>query len=210
DHHFDRRHVANFEQQIFDELRGLSLQHVHLPVSSDDFFSHNNIMVIPGRSRGIPPRNRKSNSLGDPSTLPRNDVVYCLSVSSATPGNSFPSNNSSVAPPPVEMNVILSATPACLTAVTESPPPIIVIAFDRASARAIAKVPLAKSGISKTPSGPFHKIVFAIAISPSKSAIVSGPASRFCQSSGIPRSGVSRPNSRLGAPARTSCAIMAS
>src|SRR5205814_8479561 len=52
DHHFDRRHVANFEQQIFDELRGLSLQHVHLPVSSDDFFSHNNIMVIPSEAEG--------------------------------------------------------------------------------------------------------------------------------------------------------------
>src|SRR5205814_2515088 len=28
------------EQQILDELGGLGLQHVHLPVRSDDFFSH--------------------------------------------------------------------------------------------------------------------------------------------------------------------------
>src|SRR6266853_1431915 len=52
DHHFDRRHVANFEQQIFDELSSLSLQHVHLPVSSDDFFSHSKIMVIPSEAEG--------------------------------------------------------------------------------------------------------------------------------------------------------------
>src|SRR5207244_12261555 len=119
------------------------------------------------RSQGITPHNRKGNSLGDPSTIPRDDVVYCSSVSAATPGNSFPSSNSSDAPPPVEMNVILSATPACLTAVTESPPPIIVVAFDRACGRAIAKVLLAKAGIAKRPSGQFYRIVFARARPPS-------------------------------------------
>src|SRR5438045_6116868 len=53
---------------------------------------------------------------------------YFLSVNAATPGNSLPSSNSSEAPPPVEMNVILSASPACFTAVTESPPPMMVVA----------------------------------------------------------------------------------
>src|SRR5205823_8680454 len=88
-----------------------------------------------------------------------------LSVSAATPGSSLPSSNSSEAPPPVEINVILSARPACLTAVTESPPPIIVVAPDCAIASAIAIVPSPNSGISKTPMGPFHKIVSALAIS---------------------------------------------
>src|SRR6266513_5591677 len=90
---------------------------------------------------------------------------YFLSVSAATPGSSLPSSNSSEAPPPVEINVILSARPACLTAVTESPPPLIVEAPDCAIASAIAIVPSPNSGISKTPIGPFHKIVSAFAIS---------------------------------------------
>ena len=38
------------------------------------------------------------------------------------------------------MNVILPASPACFTAVTESPPPMIVVAPDWASASAIAIV----------------------------------------------------------------------
>src|SRR6266702_5191724 len=88
---------------------------------------------------------------------------YYLSVSAATPGSSLPSSNSSVAPPPVEVKVIFSAKPACFTAVTESPPPTTVIASDFASASAIAIVASAKSGISKTPTGPFQKIVFAFA-----------------------------------------------
>ncbi len=55
--------------------------------------------------------------------------IQLFSVSAATPGNSLPSINSREAPPPVEMKVILSARPACLTAVTESPPPMMVVAF---------------------------------------------------------------------------------
>src|ERR1019366_7313896 len=46
-----------------------------------------------------------------------------LLLSASTPGNFLPSRNSSDAPPPVEMCVILSATPAALTAATVSPPP---------------------------------------------------------------------------------------
>src|SRR5207344_758642 len=44
-----------------------------------------------------------------------------------TPGSVRPARNSSDAPPPVEMCVILSATPAFVTAATESPPPMIVV-----------------------------------------------------------------------------------
>src|ERR1700732_2628534 len=68
---------------------------------------------------------------------------YFLSVSASTPGSFFPSRNSSDAPPPVEMWVILSATPAACTAATESPPPTIEIApAFSAIARAVLKVPL--------------------------------------------------------------------
>src|SRR5271167_3099268 len=51
--------------------------------------------------------------------------AHFLSVSASTPGSFFPSRNSSDAPPPVEMCVILSATPAACTAATESPTPTI-------------------------------------------------------------------------------------
>src|SRR5213083_2779288 len=131
---------------------------------------------------------------------------YFLSVNAATPGNSLPSSNSSEAPPPVEMNVILSASPACFTAVTESPPPMMVVAPDWASASAIAIVPSAKSGISKMPTGPFHRIVFALAISSSNKAIVALPISTACQPSLIPCSRDKRLVFRVGAPARISCA----
>src|SRR6476469_3452007 len=90
---------------------------------------------------------------------------YFLSLNAATPGNSFPSSNSRDAPPPVEMNVILPTSPPCFTAVTESPPPTIVVAPDWAIASAIAIVPSPNSGISKTPIGPFHRIVSDLAIS---------------------------------------------
>src|SRR5580692_11618779 len=50
---------------------------------------------------------------------------HFLSVSASTPGSFFPSRNSSDAPPPVEMWVIFSATPAACAAATESPPPTI-------------------------------------------------------------------------------------
>ncbi len=47
------------------------------------------------------------------------------SSSASTPGNFFPSRNSRLAPPPVEICVILPDRPDLFTALTESPPPII-------------------------------------------------------------------------------------
>src|SRR5579862_8570064 len=80
------------------------------------------------------------------------EVLYRLSVSALTPGNSLPSRNSRDAPPPVEICEILSATPAAVTAETESPPPTIDVAPAlSATARASLNVPLAKAGISNTP-----------------------------------------------------------
>src|SRR6266566_5772086 len=84
------------------------------------------------------------------------------SSKAATPGSSFPSRNSSDAPPPVETWVSWSSMPA--TAATESPPPTTVTApFFPAStsAFAIARVPASNGGVSNTPIGPFQKIVLA-------------------------------------------------
>src|SRR5207249_9017688 len=78
----------------------------------------------------------------------------------AIPGSSRPSRNSSDAPPPVLMCVNLEARPCCSIAATESPPPTTTVAPASAFAarkRAIAFVPWANDGISKTPSGPFQK-----------------------------------------------------
>ena len=52
----------------------------------------------------------------------------------ATPGSVRPPSHSSDAPPPVEMCVILSATPAFFTAAIESPPPMMVVPFTAATA----------------------------------------------------------------------------
>ena len=60
------------------------------------------------------------------------------SINTATPGSTLPSINSSVAPPPVLMWVILSAYPNCSTAEAVSPPPTIDSAGDSATARATA------------------------------------------------------------------------
>src|SRR5438876_6910739 len=64
-----------------------------------------------------------------------------LSGRTATPGSSMPARNSSVAPPPVEICEILSATPAALMAFSESPPPTTETAPDCATALAMATVP---------------------------------------------------------------------
>lgn len=50
------------------------------------------------------------------------------SVRAAMPGSTLPSNSSRLAPPPVEIWVILSARPTFSTAATESPPPMMVVA----------------------------------------------------------------------------------
>ena len=94
--------------------------------------------------------------------------------------------NSREAPPPVEMCVILSASPAFVTAAAESPPPIIVLqSVNSAKYSAIAFVPTANGFNSNTPTGPFHKTVFASARTLLYNSIDSGPISNPSQSSGI-------------------------
>src|SRR5204863_1694140 len=118
------------------------------------------------------------------SLMPQSD--QCLFVNASTPGNCFPSRNSSDAPPPVEMWEILSATPAAFTAETESPPPTIEVApAFSATACATLNVPLAKGDISKTPMGPFQTIVAARETSSENSSMDSGPISRPIRLSGM-------------------------
>src|SRR5687768_13467697 len=105
---------------------------------------------------------------------------YVLSLSAATPGNSSPERNSNVAPPPVEMCVIWSATPARVTAETESPPPTITVAPRCAASEtafATPIVPSSKGGSSNTPIGPFQMIIFASCNADAKWPTVSTPMS---------------------------------
>src|SRR5205814_9594469 len=93
----------------------------------------------------------------------------------ATPGRTLPSMNSSEAPPPVETWLSLSASPACSTAWTDSPPPTMVVAWELAIARATSRVPVAKRGSSKTPIGPFHRTVAAEVTSARNHSMLCGP-----------------------------------
>ena len=94
-----------------------------------------------------------------------------------TPGSVRPARNSSDAPPPVEMCVMRSRTPALPTAATESPPPTTVVAAASATARATASVPAAKASISNTPMGPFQTTVPARPTTSAYAARVRGPMS---------------------------------
>src|SRR5215216_4603810 len=104
----------------------------------------------------------------------------------AMPGNSLPSTYSSEAPPPVEIWLIRSSSPSLLTAATESPPPTTLVAPLSATALATPSVPLAKASISKTPIGPFQKMVLAPEIYLLKRSTVSGPMSRPTLPDGMP------------------------
>src|SRR6185437_10159106 len=117
--------------------------------------------------------------------LPHSILFFYLSVSASTPGSFFPSRNSSEAPPPVEMCVIWSATPAFFTAETESPPPTIEVAsWFAATAFATFVVPTANGANSNTPIGPFPTLVGASPISLANSATAFGPLSHAIHTAG--------------------------
>src|SRR5438552_1466896 len=121
----------------------------------------------------------------------------------STPGSTFPSRNSSDAPPPVDTCENLSSSPA--TAAAESPPPTIVIApFVPAStsASATARVPSSNGGVSNTPIGPFQTTVLALRMRARKSTRVAASMSYTAQPAGTWSAVTSRrspPRSRLGA-----------
>ena len=105
------------------------------------------------------------------------------------PGIVLPCINSTLAPPPVEMNEILSESPNVLTKFTESPPPItdvapslvlFTIAFKSSS------LPFLNSGTSNTPTGPFQKIELAFLMVYLKTPMDLGPISKAFHPSSMP------------------------
>src|SRR6266567_3970957 len=107
------------------------------------------------------------------------------SSSAASPGSVFPSRNSRLAPPPVEMWLnAVSGKFSCRTAAAESPPPTTVSPGTWLIASATALVPAAKAGNSKTPTGPFQKTVLASESLRANSSLVRGPISRLSRSAG--------------------------
>jgi len=94
--------------------------------------------------------------------------------------------NSRLAPPPVETYPkALSGKPSARIAAPVSPPPTTVNAWLPVSAAAIARVPPANAGSSKTPIGPFQKTVLAPWMLAANNWADSGPMSRPIWSAGI-------------------------
>ena len=103
--------------KLLDVLHGLGDRLVHLPVAGDE-----RVRIRPDR-RPKPEREgvRRPCATAGPTRQ------SSASGNTATPGSVRPPRNSSEAPPPVEMCVMRSATPAFVTAAIESPPPTIVV-----------------------------------------------------------------------------------
>ena len=97
--------------------------------------------------------------------------------------------NSRLAPPPVLICEYASGAIWNFSiAATVSPPPRTLFApsfVASATASAMAFVPLENLSISKTPTGPFHKIVLALRITSFAFAMALAPASTPSHPSGI-------------------------
>src|SRR5688572_1029641 len=170
EHDLDVGDVLHQAAELFDVLHGLVDRLVHLPVSRDEWSAH---------AQSCKMRNSKCKRFKMPVCVLH--LAFCIFDyawgSTATPGSVRPPRNSSDAPPPVEMCVMRSVTPAFFTAAIESPPPMMVVPLTSATAFATAIVPRAKSSISNTPIGPFHTSVFASRTAAAYALIVSGPMS---------------------------------
>ena len=93
-----------------------------------------------------------------------------------------------MAPPPVEMCEILSATPASSTAATESPPPTIVVApasVAAATAFAMPRVPCGEGWLFEHAQWAVPDDHFGCGQIPAESSIVLGPMSRPIKSGGV-------------------------
>mmetsp|Transcript_67003 Transcript_67003/g.125183 ORF Transcript_67003/g.125183 Transcript_67003/m.125183 type:complete len:247 (+) Transcript_67003:253-993(+) len=111
------------------------------------------------------------------------------SSNAATPGKTLPSSSSREAPPPVLQCVTLSSVSYFLHAVAVSPPPMTVTVPDLVTSTILSImdfVPFSKAAISKTPIGPFHTMVFALAIASLFFLIDSGPQSSPMKPAGTP------------------------
>src|SRR5713226_952052 len=116
----------------------------HFPVSGDYRFTHDNLNGGRRQSEAATALWFKiqQSENGVALRLPPHSKFHHSSVSAATPGSSFPARNSSVAPPPVEMCVMRPATPAWVTAATESPPPTITVAPRSAASATACAMPI--------------------------------------------------------------------
>ena len=105
------------------------------------------------------------------------------------PGILLPCINSTLAPPPVDINETLSWSPSEFTKFTESPPPITEVALYSVRFTIVlnsSSLPFLNSGISKTPTGPFQKIELAFLIVSLKTPTDFGPMSKAFHPSSIP------------------------
>merc|ERR1712072_1599159 len=112
-----------------------------------------------------------------PSSEPQGNLYF--SERAATPGRVLPSRSSKLAPPPVETCDSLSSAP--YLAQTVAP-----LLADSIAASRVALEPPAKLSNSKTPAGPFQRMVLLSMMVFLKSSRDFGPASRPIQPSGMP------------------------
>src|SRR5262249_25070226 len=114
DDDFDVDDVLHRAAQLLHEEDGFVHRLEHLPVASDERNAHKTLAGGGGGRSWSP-------SLPSPPSHPPHPAYPApalpappaFSASAATPGSVRPPRNSSEAPPPVEMCVIRSATPAC-------------------------------------------------------------------------------------------------
>src|SRR4029453_12646927 len=157
--------VLHHAAELFDEHDRLVHGLVHLPVGADEWDSHG--CVLAGLRRhflmlaGPHPRELSLGGAARGATLRRLARAAGAQPSATTPGSWRPPRHSSDAPPPVEMCLMRSVTPALATAAIESPPPITVVPATDATALATSMVPVANTSISNTPIGPFQTTVLA-------------------------------------------------
>src|ERR1035437_499268 len=145
-------HVGQLDLEAAHQFERLRDRLVHLPITSNNqfpFFIHKMVILAP-------------------SLLCAFALIH-FSLNAATPGRTWPSRNSRLAPPPVLMKVTLSPNLALFNASTRSPPPMMLLAplfcVKSATARATAKVPSANRLSSNKPIGPFQRMVLALATS---------------------------------------------
>ncbi len=147
--------VLHHAAELFDEHDRLVDGLVHLPVGGDERDAH---VILICCSRLAAQRLAASIFNLHSAFSIRHCSTYLIAT---TPGSCCPPRNSSDAPPPVEMWVMRSVTPALATAAIESPPPMTVVPLTAATAFATSSVPFANASISNTPIGPFQITVFA-------------------------------------------------
>ena len=148
--------------ELLDVLHGLRDRLVHLPVAGDEWSSHA-IQNAECRMQTVPDTEpmlsrRAIHALSEFCIL---NSAFLFIRKHRHSRQHLAAEELERAPPPVEMCVMRSATPAFSIAAIESPPPTMVVPFTSATACATPIVPCANASISNTPIGPFQTTVFA-------------------------------------------------